>query len=148
VWLLGGTDDLKLEKDFAPQNRASEYEWASRRFIEFEWRLIRFWWGLVKDLEKLVSNFRADQAEVLADFVVELWRTMPMTLFCLQPSHLDRLIRWIAAKIPLPKDLIAMLRRVICEMSPLVQPIGIGDPALSEVLPAEGAHPSHLYGII
>ncbi|HLK69180.1 MAG TPA: hypothetical protein VKU19_37365 [Bryobacteraceae bacterium] len=110
MWLLGRTDDLKLEKDFAPQNRASEYERTSWRFIEFKWWLIRFWRGLVKDLEKHVTNFRADQAEVLADFVVELWRTTPMTLFCLQPCHLDRLIRRIAAKIPLLEDLIALLR--------------------------------------
>jgi hypothetical protein len=78
LWLLGRTFDLKLEKDFASKNRASEDERASRRFIEFEWRLIRFWWDLIKDLEQFVADFRAGQSEMLAHLVVELPRAKPM----------------------------------------------------------------------
>lgn len=102
--------DLKLEKDFGAKNRAPEYERASRRVIEFGRRLIGFWRDLVKDLEKLVADFRPDQAEVMADFVVELWQTISMTLFSLVPGHLDRLIRRVATKEPLPKNLVALLR--------------------------------------
>ena len=148
LWFLGRTFDLKLEIDFAPKSRAPENERASWRFIEFDWWLIRFWRDLIKNLEQSVTDFRAGQLEMLAHLVDELPRAKPMASFRLPPGHPDRLIRRVPAKKSLLEDLIALLRRVAREMFLLVQPLGIGDPAVPEALPDEGAHPSHLHGII
>ena len=148
LWLPGRTDDLKLEKDFARKNRRTEDERASWRIVEFEWRLIRFRRDLIEDLEQFVADFRAGQSEMLAHVVVELALAIPVAPFRLRPGDLDRLIRRVSAKKPLLENLIAPLRLVACEMPLPVQPLSIGDPAVPEVVPAEGIHPSHLHGII
>jgi hypothetical protein len=75
-----------------------------------DWWLIGFRRDLIKDLEKPVANFRANQVEVRTHFVVELRRAIPMTLFSLRPSHRDRPIWWETTEKSLPEDLIALRR--------------------------------------
>src|SRR5437870_3745557 len=142
---LGGrATDLELEKNLAPKNSRAENERAARRLVEFSWWLVGFRRNFIEDFNQPLADFLTDQPEVEPHFVDELARATRIAPLLLALRNLDRLIRWVAAKKPFLENLITLFSRILREMSVSIQPLRIGNPAVSKLLASEGTHPFHL----
>src|ERR1019366_2389295 len=144
---LRGAGNLELEVDLAPQNTAMENEGRSRGLFQVAGGLIGLRRHFIQYGKRLLADFPAYHRE-FAHVVNKVSCPDSIAQIRFSSGHLNRLIGSPEAEVSLAQDFCALLRRVLREMSQPVQPFGVGNPAFSQLLAAEGAHPFHLYGII